>query len=164
MKRVLIGVSQIVVLAIVHSWILIECINFTDAISIAMKESVEIEEIYANPIISTLLLFILLPVFEGAVVGLVFWLIYRKVGIGKVILYIMIGYLIFSFILTLVMNIDYNGKDVAYKILLVIINYIISVTVFVCSILPLTAYGDRFRRFFRKLFEIESVAADEHDK
>ena len=161
MKRVLIGVSQIVVLAIVHSWILIECINFTDAISIAMKESVEIKEIYANPGISTLLLFIILPVFEGAVIGLVFWLIYRKVGIDKVTLYIMIAYLVLSLILTMITNIDYN-KNVAYEISLVIFNYIVSGVVFVCSILPMTVFGDRFRMFFGKLFEIDSEMTDEN--
>ena len=155
MKKILIGASQIIVFAIIHTWILIECINFTDMISAAMKESESIRESYSNPYFATLLMFIFLPVFEGAVIGLIFWLIYREVGIEKIALYIMVAYLVFSFVFTMINNVDYNSRDAAYSILMIIINYILSGAVFVCSILPMTAYGDSFERFFRKTFEIK---------
>ena len=112
-------------------------------------------EIYSNPGIATLVLFVLLPIFEGAVIGLVLWLIYRKVGIEKITLYIMVVYLIASFILTLILNVDYNSENVAFSILVFIENHILSSVVFVCSILSMTVYGYRFKQFFSKVFETE---------
>ena len=155
MKKILIAISQIIIFAIVHSWITIECIKFTEMISLAMKESETVREIYSNPGIATLVLFVLLPIFEGAVIGLVLWLIYRKVGIEKITLYIMVVYLIASFILTLILNVDYNSENVAFSILVFIENHILSSVVFVCSILSMTVYGYRFKQFFSKVFETE---------
>ncbi len=153
MKKVLISISQILVLAIIHSWILITFIRFTDMISMAMEESVKIRGIYGNPVVEVILMYFLLPVLAGAVIGLVFWLIYRKTGVSTVTLYLMTGYLILSFISSLISNIDYNEADWIERVCLVTVNYILTSTVFVCCILPMTKYGDRFIGFVHRMFK-----------
>ena len=60
------------------------------------------------------------------VIPCVFWLIYRKTGVSTVTLYLMTGYLILSFVSTLISNIDYNKEDWLKRVCLVTVNYVLT--------------------------------------
>ena len=153
MKKILTGISQIIVFAVVHSWTLGKCLHYSTEISIGIKESEFIRYTYGHPVVAAVILLVIFPVLQGMVPGFVIWLIYNNIGIEKITLLIMIVYLIAFFFLIPMRNIDYSSEDAAGIVFMHVENYILTGMVFVCSVLPITEYDGRFKGFLDKVSE-----------